>query len=101
MRGVRLIEFAVWAGPFTARRPQEASAPPRRTAKLNRLAHLSADPPALTGSIREKSDRGLAPCQAFLMYSLTADPPGGGSTYQRTAERAWRMTRSGGAASHA
>jgi len=33
MRGVRLIEFAVWAGPFTARRPQEASAPPRRTAK--------------------------------------------------------------------
>jgi len=33
MRGVRLIEFAVWAGPFTARRPQEAYAPPRRTAK--------------------------------------------------------------------
>jgi len=28
MGDVRLFEFAVWAGPFTARRPQEASAPP-------------------------------------------------------------------------
>jgi len=36
MRGVRLIEFAVWAGPFTARRPQEASAPPRAPSALGR-----------------------------------------------------------------
>jgi len=66
MGDVRLFEFAVWAGPFTARRPQEAYAPPRRTAKLSRLAHLSADPPALTGSIHEKPDRGLAPVKPFI-----------------------------------
>ena len=70
MRGARLIEFAVWAGPFAARRPQEAYAPPRRTAKLNRLAHLSAGSSTPTGNIKEKSYRGLAPCQALLNYSL-------------------------------
>ncbi|MFP3267616.1 MAG: hypothetical protein RXQ56_09155, partial [Thermoproteus sp.] len=63
--------------------------------------HLSADPPTPTGGIHEKPDRGLAPCQAFHKYSLTADPPRGGSTYQRAAERIWRSWSSGGAASHA
>jgi len=43
------------AGPFAAYRPQGASA---HTANLSRLARPSADPPALTGSIKEKPDRG-------------------------------------------
>jgi len=47
---------------------------------LSRLARLSADPP--TGSVREKPDRGLAPCQAFLAYSLK-----GGEKKRRTERR--------------
>jgi hypothetical protein len=72
-----------------------------RGAPPSRLAHLSAGSSTLTGNIHEKPDRGLAPCQTFHKYSLTADPPRGGSICLYAAERAWRMTRSGGAASHA
>ncbi len=62
MRGVRLIEFAVWAGPFAASAAGSICA--------YRLARPSAGSP--TGSVGESLDRGLAPCRVFLMYSLSA-----------------------------
>ena len=75
MRGARLIEFAVWAGPFTARRPQEAYAPPRRTARP------SAGSP--TGETLGKLDRQVLACKASRGHPCEGEGKKGNSNAVR------------------